>query len=240
VGTLLVTGLYKGEIVSTSIDLDQTFAEYAGTQLFDSVTAADLTGKTGGAASSFKLKLLKRYEEFHDVERQGVLYTANRPIVITDELAEGGPTGGYSPLVADTTYASENADGRLVRIGSRGIESSFLGPDYPDDYYFRFPGGMTRDGGSFLSGRRSVRWRGTAGYEGDKLRSGIPGDVKSLFAKLLQKDYREWTFEEVELSSQSDSGGTRSKKAPFDWEAEIEPFVNRQRSLSLSASVDLS
>jgi len=135
---------------------------------------------------------------------------------------------------------STNADGRLVRIGSRGIESSFLGPDYPDDYYFRFPGGMTRDGGSFLSGRRSVRWRGTAGYEGDKLRSGIPGDVKSLFAKLLQKDYREWTFEEVELSSQSDSGGTRSKKAPFDWEAEIEPFVNRQRSLSLSASVDLS
>jgi len=241
VATLSVTGLYKGAAVVRTLALDTTFEEYALAQLFDSVSAISLTTKTGGtpATTSFALKTLQRPEEFHDVDRAPAIYSVNRPIVQTDELAEGGVSGGYSALVADETYSEERSIGRFQRIGVRDVGAGMLGPDYPDDEFFRFPGGRNRDGARFQSGPRSVRWRGIAGYQGDKTRSTTPGDIRRLFFRMLAKEWRERAFEEVELTAQSDSGGSRSKKSPKDWADEIGPEVERQRTLSFTASLDL-
>lgn len=239
-GTLVVEGTLDGEAVTQEIEVSTAFAAFAGLEVFDTITSATVEDAAG--TGNFTFQLLQLYEEFHDTERSSLVYSVNRPFGVLDQVAEGGIAVSYLVLERDKTYVFEEKSGRVQKVGFSGAGTSgvTIGPDFPDDEYFRFPRGRDGRGPAFVSGDRSVRLRYTGGYLGDAERSHVPDDLKRICKKIVAKEFRADLYQDTELTSQSDPAGTRSKKSESDWLAEIEAAIAPHRSSSATAVVQIA
>jgi hypothetical protein len=241
-GNLVATGTLDGEVVVTRVAIDGGFAEFYGRELFDTVTSVVIEPDAAGTDVKGTAYLVPAYEEFHDTQRASLVYAVNRPLAVLDEVAEGGLGSQYLVLLADTQYVSDPVRARIQKVGFSGAGTSgiTIGPDYPEDEYFRFPRGRGNAGPSFVSGQRSVRLRYTGGYQGDADRTAVPSDVAQLVMEDAAKIFRGEAFKETELTSQSDSAGTRTKQNAKEWAERYEAFARPHRCYSVTASVQIA